>query len=101
VPLLTSACRGIEHLLAEGAYIRRVADTAPLPTPAQLERLAGLLRNAEKSNMDSGDQRCPYHEKDCASAVRVQDSGELIHRLPRAATSVTTSGFYRGCTATG
>ncbi|MGH3999532.1 MAG: hypothetical protein ACRDTJ_18980, partial [Pseudonocardiaceae bacterium] len=26
------------------AYIRRVVDTAPAPTPAQLERLAGLLR---------------------------------------------------------
>jgi hypothetical protein len=26
-------------------YIRHIADTAPAPTPAQLERLAGLLRN--------------------------------------------------------
>ena len=27
------------------AYIRHIADTAPAPTPAQLERLAGLLRD--------------------------------------------------------
>jgi hypothetical protein len=27
------------------AYIRRIVDTAPPPTPAQLQRLAGLLRD--------------------------------------------------------
>jgi hypothetical protein len=29
------------------AYIRHIADTAPTPTPAQRERLAGLLRDPE------------------------------------------------------
>jgi hypothetical protein len=27
------------------AYIHQIVDTAPRPTPAQLERLAGLLRD--------------------------------------------------------
>ncbi|MDQ2883350.1 MAG: hypothetical protein M3Y48_19845 [Actinomycetota bacterium] len=29
------------------AYVRHVVDTAPAPTPAQLERLAGLLRDPD------------------------------------------------------
>ncbi len=35
------------------AYIRHVVDTAPTPTPAQLERLAGLLRDLRNPSESS------------------------------------------------
>ncbi len=34
-------------------YIRHVVDTAPAPTPAQLERLAGLLRDLRNPSESS------------------------------------------------
>lgn len=38
---------------ALAAYIRRIVDTAPRPNPAQLARLAGLLRNTGDSDTPS------------------------------------------------
>jgi len=35
------------------AYIRCIVDTAPTPTPAQLERLAGLLRDLRNPSESS------------------------------------------------
>lgn len=48
------------------AYIRHVVETAPTPSPAQLERLAGLLRapgNPSTSNcaQDPNTTSRPYH----------------------------------------
>lgn len=43
----TTAQRALPKAQPLATYIRHVVDTAPRPTPEQLTRLAGLLRNTD------------------------------------------------------